>query len=212
MISRGSNPTIRVGWNAKVGTWSTAADSLSAAGRASGADHPGRQARLPAAGGLGPDRRAVHDRDHVEAVQDRGVELGDGQVAEARLDLGLDGQPVVVQRGGEIGLRCAPASQATRPGAGPGSSPSAGACLRRPRPAVAPRPAWPAAWRCGRCWDLAADVAVPAGERVPAGVHLHLQAVAVLALPDHASRPSRTASQDKGMTEGKGLVVGRFRR
>ena len=31
MIRRGSNPTIRVGWNAKVGTWSTAADLLSAA-------------------------------------------------------------------------------------------------------------------------------------------------------------------------------------
>jgi hypothetical protein len=33
---------------------------------------------------------------------------------------------------------------------------------------------------------------------------LHLEPAAVLALPDHPRRPSRAASQDKGMTKGKG--------
>jgi hypothetical protein len=38
--------------------------------------------------------------------------------------------------------------------------------------------------------DLAADVALAAGERVAAGVDLDLEPVTVLALPDHASLPS----------------------
>jgi hypothetical protein len=57
--------------------------------------------------------------------------------------------------------------------------------------------------------DLAADVALAAGERIAAGVDLDLEPVAVLALPDHARCPSGAhpgRRNDQGMTRGHGLV------
>jgi hypothetical protein len=115
----------------------------------------------------------------VEAIKGDRVELGESQLAEGRLELGLDDGPVVVERGGGEGLAAGlpPGEvdvQQLSDGAGAGTAVAAvgdlGAQLGLQALGLA------------LALDLSGDLALPTGDRVDAGVDDHL--VAAAAGPD----------------------------
>jgi hypothetical protein len=151
---------------------------------------PGPQRRLTAAdarpalaapAAVGADLR-------VQGVQGGGVDLAELGAAEGGQDVAVDGAAVVGHRDGRDGLDLLapgePALDQLADRAGAAAAPFAAVDLLQQ---LGLDLLGLAVGRLGLPGYLAADPALAAGERVAAGVDLHLQAGTVTALTDHGA-------------------------